>query len=1536
MMVPRRGRVTPVAENRGIAMKQLSRRFWMCAVAAAGLWLAPSVRAADDPSLAPLRSAAAAYHEGQEARAWELYLTQSKAFRQQWVNLDSDFVIWVADQHRKQKQFKDAVEISDSALGSRKMTPAATAQLILVKGDTLRDQQNFAAAKLEYESIDRNTELRKTPAGQTARFRIVDVLRQTRDYDAADAIIERLKDIADPVAQAEAYFMSAKIAFDREDYPGARENLIEVKKRVPDHVETVFLEAELNLREDRLQDPELEIGDRVLTTYVVPGRPVTMKMQDRNLAVVRGGGGIPVEIMTRKGKDREIMNLLPSPRDPTLFRGTLNTKLGDAVTNDMRLEVMGDDVVIYQILETFQKENSLKYESKTMAILSDGDLTATAGEFQTTEDRDEALMKQRMSIILERDGKSMAAVERIRDPWLVRPGNPVRIQVIDYDRDISSLADSVSVKVDASSGDVVASVPLKETEPHSGIFRGILKTSKAAPRATASDTAGNSDPNGAITADGAGWRSNPKVESNKWFEVDLMTIHPLAGCELDCNGAGTVKDVSLYGQVSMTPELIASTRPTKEQVYGYVDLARHFGPLKATAAYLYAEVESEADQEAVIKIGSCDGVVAWLNGKEIHAKPNGRNWKPEEDTVKATLKAGRNGIVLKVLQINGPWGASMTVLKPDGTPLASMPVVSPAAPGVVTQWHLFNRPTPEDGIQFGETVSVAKPVRIKDKAFRWVAKDVTPPASLTISNGMVKAVFHRPAAFRRLRWSFDAIEGKDVAIRKATVQNTFGATILPSPLNASQSAANDVLELGPGDKVDITYTDEHRIRRDDNRLHASLKSGFFNAQVMLAYETIEMDEEGKREIVYDPAFRFRAGTTESVVCHITDYDADVSDEMDKVKVFVQTAGGEKIDMEALETEAHSGEFLAILRLGAATAKDTVKVVKGDSITLAYQDEENSDGRLSRSAIITDAPADAPDLLLYQTVVLNNDEGLMDKKQPSVLLRPMPGEGLTADKPVITSMDTSVTFRAIYPGAALSQKSVLTARLLTEREAVEAKTSGAQPAYTDLAMNLVDPTNGEFTVAVDVRVGDPSAYADTDRSQEALGKRTQAQAVFYIKSGDLVRILIPTADGAGGTNGWYRLASDATIKFTDRRYLDKESQIFAGDFTYVKLTDRDMDVSDGLDTASVSVNTKAGTVPVSLTEVLPHSGVFSGRLKTDFAGAAPAEGVLPVQYGETIAAEYSDALCVGGTMPRKVGATVQVYMGDDAQLATFTKRFSDEDIAVKTRLLMAEALFELAKEHRDSGQKDLASAEIAEGKQVLEEAIADYPDTVHAPHAEFLLGNLAQELEKYEEALERYNKVLSNWPDSEFSAKAQLRKGICLEKTGDMDNALDAYVELTYSYPRSTLVSDAIIRLAQHFYKTKEYEVAGKIFGNFQHRNPDHELAAKALFLSAQSYMKGAEERKAVLEGRYDVKAQGWLQDSITKFEKLIATYDDKDLRAESMYWLGDCYVKNTDMKNAYITLKRLTWDYPETKWAKFARGQLVQNEQTFKKFATEQ
>ena len=73
------------------------------------------------------------------------------------------------------------------------------------------------------------------------------------------------------------------------------------------------------------------------------------------------------------------------------------------------------------------------------------------------------------------------------------------------------------------------------------------------------------------------------------------------------------------------------------------------------------------------------------------------------------------------------------------------------------------------------------------------------------------------------------------------------------------------------------------------------------------------------------------------------------------------------------------------------------------------------------------------------------------------------------------------------------------------------------------------------------------------------------------------------------------------------------------------------------------------------------------------------------------------------------------------------------MAVKTRFLMAEAMFEMAKHHRKLKKMELATAEIAKGKRILEEAMRDYPGTKHVVQGEYLLANLAQEIERLKTA-----------------------------------------------------------------------------------------------------------------------------------------------------------------------------------------------------------
>ncbi|MEK6235240.1 MAG: hypothetical protein N2C14_11035, partial [Planctomycetales bacterium] len=63
---------------------------------------------------------------------------------------------------------------------------------------------------------------------------------------------------------------------------------------------------------------------------------------------------------------------------------------------------------------------------------------------------------------------------------------------------------------------------------------------------------------------------------------------------------------------------------------------------------------------------------------------------------------------------------------------------------------------------------------------------------------------------------------------------------------------------------------------------------------------------------------------------------------------------------------------------------------------------------------------------------------------------------------------------------------------------------------------------------------------------------------------------------------------------------------------------------------------------------------------------------------------------------------------------------------------------------------------------------------------------------------------------------------------------------------------------------------------------------------------------------------------------------DKDLRSESLYWAAECHMRTAatgkkgqrdlSLKEAYLLFKNLTLYFPESKWARYARGRLAAEE----------
>jgi hypothetical protein len=110
---------------------------------------------------------------------------------------------------------------------------------------------------------------------------------------------------------------------------------------------------------------------------------------------------------------------------------------------------------------------------------------------------------------------------------------------------------------------------------------------------------------------------------------------------------------------------------------GVQNLTPLFSPNTNVVAYAYTEITVLTEQDALLKLGSDDGIVVWVNGQQVHRNIAGRAVSIDQDTAKVHLVKGKNTVLLKILQGGGDWGYVLRLAKPDG---ATLMVEQPEAP----------------------------------------------------------------------------------------------------------------------------------------------------------------------------------------------------------------------------------------------------------------------------------------------------------------------------------------------------------------------------------------------------------------------------------------------------------------------------------------------------------------------------------------------------------------------------------------------------------------------------------------------------------------------------------------------------------------------------------------------------------------------------------------------------------------------------------------------------------------------------------------
>ncbi|MFM8986109.1 MAG: tetratricopeptide repeat protein [Planctomycetia bacterium] len=1563
-----------------------------------------------------------AFTAGRLQTAWERYLARPAMFAEMHKELDPTFTLWLIRENTQAGAFDRARELGQLVLGWMEAQPAAVdaesqAAVLVAYADIAKARKEYPQARALYERIIAADVLQGTVGARDAAIRVAEVDRLTRQFDTARQRLEKLARSQDRTLQAEALYELAMLEADQDQIEEAAAFLEQCFTRTPNHVNGRILEGRLNLLRRKFDvAAKVKLGVLGDRKFLIPGKPLEVDLEDRNLAVVGKATQIEIRAWT-DGGDEERFGLFPFGDSKTRFSGQVATQLAAPAKGDRVLQVRGGDVVRYAFADPTLAGAALG-EAAAMTVVTDAELFASSGAILGKEEQEnralERMIRERLRLDDGLDRRMALAAVRSEDQ--VKPGNGINVRVVDADRSTTGDRDEVEVLAATASGDALR-LRLRETAGFSGVFEGVVPTGASQATAFASDAREGNDAAWVIApASDTPWIAQPDSVRPKWLAVDLNDNVPLGTLTVRAAVPGRrlrdfLVQTSMNGRdfrslaqwradrkTGFRPwdgsptldlvRLVGAEPPARlEDFEAYLDRGRFASdsplvslPVETLAAAFDATVGGRADALGL------DRVTNWYVAR----------WR-------AAFTVPRDQVRTFTLHPRSPRTHARYLLAVDGVvpgnPEQPLAVTSrlDAGPHRIEIYALAHRP---DGLDFELRYDVPEApfvAAVPRQFFPGPAdpgireRFAQPPAEVRAAEdgGRFTVAFAAGARARVVRLLIADYESDAPAVESLALTDAGGDAILPTARSFRDLAENDTLEIIPGDRITVSYDDPTVITPTRARQDRVLTATFTHAELSAAFVEFAAGEQGRRA-TYIPMRRFKPGDTVKVF--INDPDMDVSDEADTVAFTVAAGDGPPTALEALETEPHSGVFLGTVFPVATEPQRPadIRVAAGAPLVLVYRDRDNTDPGIpwDRIGRVAQIGSEAPELRVYDVASRPLDAAEVAAAAASAPVRRIdefvpvtrelvavrPAEPAATGRAATALVDGPLLVELLAPRIAQSPNSVAEIYVQTA--------AGRRALGRPIAAGEF-PLDAPGTIRLRSHPGVPRAFepppgaarvvvrGDQDATDAVSAGRFTFPVVMQLGGlprGSLAEVEYRLDDSErppalqirgddtihvghrfrteSGAERWIvqevALTSDAAFDVMDRRYQEPVNATFVGDVLHVRVIQPGRDTGDDKDTVLVAARSGTSALELPLTETFGHSGIFKGTLRLAIPGVAGTDAgdgrTLPVGFGAEVRLTYD-----AGRNAALV-RTVSIFPGGDGELVPFTKQFNDAEIAVQTQFTVAEAWFELAKRHRELGQESLARREIAQGKKLLEEAIRDYPNTATRAQADYLLANLAFEFSKDAaneeiarqhalEAVSRFSDIVASHPDSEYAPKSQYKKALVLERLGQMDQACEEYVKLSYRYPDNELVAETIARLGQYFLsKGKEFDdaaaaatdaverekvvlkgremftTAAQVFGRLGERFPQHALAGKTAMLSAQCFLRAKDFPRA-----------------IAGFEAIVTRGSaDKDLLAEAMYWAGEANLQRKDPRNAYRAFKKLTWDYPESKWAKFARGRLTE------------
>jgi len=1466
---------------------------------------------------------------GEEELAFQRYLQNQGIFEKYHRQLSADYHLLIAQRLLGRGRFDDAVNVARSFLiahkDNKKISAEDRARVQLFLGDCYREDGREEIARDEYRTCANL--YKDTPQATDARFRIGESFLTQKMFGSAEELFAELAQSESRDVVIRATLMRGILfnAMEKE-----KESMEEFRKALsmnpPDQVadEVFFRLGNLYRGKGKLKEAYnlyrlVGSGGREAKRKVEPGTRLRFRLSDRDLTITRGQASVPILVESSSG-DRELVKLQPSEAGGGIFVGDIRTVLGRPVKDDRTLQVKGGDTVVYRYDPGFARDFVLKAEAGKageVAVAADADLKVSATQI-AEEEGEEAQVKKALEAFAAYDEARLR--HRFRNEKQVKPGNNIYLRVADADMSRTDQKDTLAVLVTADSGDSV-SFELEETGPHTGIFRGTLPTALRPPDAVASDASPENAPLRALDGNPAAascWMARRDGRVPKWFMVDMKELHPLTRVVWH-RGQGAA-DRGILRYVLFVSEDREDWRPLA---------------IVHSDRLVLPTVEVLWDPDGYQRgYGARNMLLADGN--------TGSHWMGHH---------GRREYLVD-LDLGGRVPVEKTILRPHGSGenVRRYELYVPAEPGAypgkkreLDGWkriyvsERWDRPRADTVDWKGREARYLR-LRVTEyfhgrarigefEVYPKLTSKVTPAAEGIGAEVGCEAVKCRYVRMQILEYDSDAPAIATFAVYAGEDR------VAPKPdINVLDLATNQTLEITPGDAIKASYLDDVNVNPGRPRtLRDSVQATFFDGAIGAVKHYWIEDERGNRTMHDEAVCRIEPG--KRFIVRVTDYDADSTEGVDTVPITVRSSTGQEQSLTATETRPYSGVFTKEVDTAAPAPPPAEGVVggaavgprpgelvlkPGDTVTVTFADKENT------------IPGHATDrnLLLQVNAPAAGSIRILDRREL------IPGREVPAEAPArppgapaLVALDEALTLEVIDPDRALDGGSTVR---------VDLSTSSGAAAEVECRIESEDDLKaGRFVGRIPLRLGDkdsPDRIMDVTELPPSMQRRSSYRRrrldegfpVLNVNGSDtitatFVDAVSPEEPPDTRRTAAARLVTDATIGVFDDRYENPVTDLHVGDYLYLKVVDPDASLSAEKDSVTVILASSTGDRrTVQLVETLGHSGEFTRSVLIEPAKQPdPNNDKFEADYDSTVKVAYVDIhhTASAESVTREVEA--RVVIGSDGAVLAFGKKYAGPAVAVETQYKIGKSLFELGRKHAELGEKEkdpnvketlsqLARKELAQGREILAGLLHNYPDSERVPEVAYLLAQLAQAEKRYDEAIEAYERITRDYPDRPTAADAQYRIGICCEKQEEFDSACDAYVQLAYKYPDATLVGDAMIRIGLHFFRAKKFDKAVHVFGRYIELHPDHPGIEGVWFKKGLALILGKKYHEAAAH-----------------LEKFIEQFPEAETKPAALYWAGDAYLNANDAEKAYQMFKRVVWDFPDAKWAKWARGRLT-------------